>query len=281
MATTAEQFENRIASLSGLPTLPSVVQKIIRMAEDRSSSAGDMADVLSTDQVLSSKILRLVNSPVYGFPGRISTIKHALVLLGSSVVKGLVLGSTVFGDIGRDKGQRLWEHSLACAIMSRRIAKEAGLADVEEVLVAGLLHDLGKVIMWHLAPSDYQAALDKSMEEGLHIGEAERHVFGIDHARVAGWIARQWCFPPRLSEPLSYHHRPELAKQCRDVTAAVHLGDILSRAVGLGFPGDMAMPKLNHEAFQSLRITYPRLDAIIEDAEMEFAAGALVFSLGD
>lgn len=281
MTTTAQQIESRIAALSTLPTLPAVVKKISKMADDHRSSAGDIAQVIGMDQVLCSKILRMVNSPIYGFPGRISTIKHALVLLGFNVVKGLVLGSTVFSQMVNGRSQQLWEHSLGCAVLSRRIARELGLPDVEEVMVAGLLHDLGKVALAHVAGPDYDLALDVAGTNSGYIGQAEIDVFGVDHARIGGWLSEHWCFPPRLAEPLQFHHAPLEAKHSRDVTAVVHLADILARGMGYGFPGDGSMPALNAEAFQSLRLSFAQLDRIIEDADAEYVSGAALFQLGD
>lgn len=281
MTTTAQQLETQIAALGSLPTLPAVVQKICKMADDKSSSASDAAQVIAMDQVLCSKILRMVNSPIYGFPGRISTVKHALVLLGFNVVKGLLLGSAVFSKMVNGRNRALWQHSLGCAVISRRIAREISLPDAEEVMVAGLLHDLGKVVLAQVAGADYDVVLQVAQASGTYIGQAEQDVLGTDHARVGGTLAKQWCFPPRLSEPLQFHHAPGKAVQSRDVTAVVHLADILARGMGYGSPGDTSMPALDQEAFQSLRLSFPQLDKIIEDADAEYSAGAALFDTGD
>jgi putative nucleotidyltransferase with HDIG domain len=278
LTTTAQQIESRISAISNLPTLPEVVQKVSKMASDRNSTAADVAEVISMDPVLCSKILRMVNSPIYGFPGRISTIKHALVLLGFNVVKGLVLGSSVFAQMANERNRALWEHSLGCAVLSRRIAREMGMPDVEEVMVAGLLHDMGKVVLAHLVPQEYDAALERAKEGKLYIGHAEKELLGVDHGGIGAKLSEFWCFPPRLAEPLEFHHNPMAAKKCRDVTAIVHLADVLARGMGYGFPGDMNMPILNQEAFQSLKLTFSQLDTIIADADAEFAAGAAIFS---
>lgn len=277
MAITAERLEKEVAGLSNLPTLPSVVKHISRMVEDRNSSASDIGEAIAKDQVLSAKILRLVNSPVYGFPGRISSVTHALVLLGFNVVKGLVLGTAVFDTLAKS-ARGLWEHSLGCAIVTRRIAKELGIPDPEEIMIAGLLHDLGKAVMAHLAPEDAAAARRLANANRQHIAIAERDIFSVDHARVASWIARDWHLPPRLNEALTYHHRPDLAKTNKRAVAVVHLADILTRSLGYGDPGDPTMPPLDHAAFQELGISFEQIDHIIAQAELEYAAGADIFS---
>jgi len=280
MSMTAEELQRKVTGLSNLPTLPGVARHISRMVEDKGSSASDIGDIIAKDQVLSARILRLVNSPVYGFPGRISSITHALVLLGFNVVKGLVLGTSVFESFAK-QAQGLWEHSLGCAIVSRRLGRELGMPDAEEIMIAGLLHDLGKAVLSHVAEADFSAALALAQEKQCHIAQAERELFGVDHARVASWIADEWHLPPGLSDALKYHHRPDLAKANKPGTAVVHLADILTRGMGYGWPGDNAMPPLDHEAFQSLNISYEQIDRVLVQSEIEYTAGADLFSAGD
>ncbi len=277
MPMTASDIERRVEDLSNLPTLPGVVKVLTSMVESSTAAASDVGEVIAKDQVLSARLLRLVNSPVYGFPGRISSVTHAVVLLGFNVVKGLVLGAAVFDSMATE-AQGLWEHSLGCAVLSRRIAKERRMKDAEEIMVAGLLHDLGKVVLTYLAPDDYAQVRQTAQEHRLHIAEAEREVFGVDHARVAEWIARHWRLPLRLSDPLVYHHAPARAANFREVTAVVHLANILARGMGYGYPGDMTMPALDHEAFHALGLSFPQIDRILEGAEAEYTAGVDVLA---
>lgn len=277
MAIDAKQLEKKVLQVSNLPTLPNVVKDICTMVEDKRTGATDIGELIARDQVLSAKILRLVNSPVYGFPGRISSVTHALVLLGFNVVKGLVLSTAVF-DTFAQHTRGFWQHSLGCAIVSRRLAKELGMPDVEEVMVAGLLHDLGKAVLSFLAPDVFEDALAMAEIDHCHIAVAERELFGVDHARVASWVAREWHLPDRLYDALAYHHRPDLAEAGKQITAVVHLADILTRGMGYGAPGDRAMPPLNHQAFHSLGISYEQIDRVLEQAEMEYGAGADIFT---
>ena len=277
MSTAQSQLENKVRGLINLPTLPGIVRRIGFMASDASASASQIADVIATDQVLSAKLLRLVNSPIYGFPGRISSVTHAVVLLGFNVVKGLVLSSTMFSASGKN-GQGLWEHSLGCALISRRIAKELKMQDPEEVMMAGLLHDLGKVVLSYLGNDEYAGVVEAARGSGCHVGHAEREHYGVDHARVGTWLAHEWHFPNRIAEPMSYHHRPDLAKDCRPIVSIVHLADILTRGMGYGDPGDESMPPFNADAFASLGLSMEVLDKILADVEHEYASGAGVLT---
>jgi putative nucleotidyltransferase with HDIG domain len=273
----APTLESRVRGLINLPTLPGVVRRIGSMATDAKSGAGEIAEAVSADQVLSAKVLRLVNSPVYGFPGRISSVTHAVVLLGFNVVKGLVLSSTMFSQSGR-YGQGLFEHSLGCALLSRRIARELKMSDPEEVMMAGLLHDLGKVVLCYLGQEQYAKVVEVAIDQSCHVAEAERTEYGVDHTRVALWLAQEWHFPNRIWEPMTYHHRPETAKESKATTAVVHVADILTRGMGYGFPGDECMPTLNHAAYSSLNLSFEQIDSMLGDVEAEFAMGSGVFT---
>ena len=274
-----DQLQRKVEDLSNLPTLPGVVQAVCTMVEDQHTSAQDIGEIISRDQVLSAKLLRVVNSPVYGFPGRISSVTHAIVLLGFNVVKGLILSSAVFDGLASGM-QGLWEHSLGVALVSRRMAKELKHSDAEEVMVAGLLHDLGKVVTSYLEPEAYRQATTIAEARHVHIAKAEAEVFGIDHTRVSSWLAWRWHLPERLGDALTYHHRPERAKQGRETTAIVHVADILARGMGYGSGGDPSMPPLHQETFQSLGLSFEQIDAVLADAEQQYAAGADIFKPG-
>ncbi len=279
MPLALEQLEKRVVAMANLPTLPGILTKITQMTEGQESGASDVAQLISTDQVLSAKVLRLVNSPIYGFPGRISSITHAVVLLGFSVIKGLVLGTAVFDTLG-EEGKELWNHSLGCAVLSRRLAMTANLADPEEVMVAGLLHDLGKVALAYVAPGQYSKAVQTAKKDRLYIGDAEQDVFGVSHSRVGGWLCEEWHFPARLTEPLIHHHSPERAKAGEDIAAVIHIADILARGMGYGDAGDNALPPLSHAAFDSLGFSLEDLDDVLQEAEMEYQAGAQTLDSG-
>ena len=151
-------FRKKVEKLSNLPTLPKLLQKFTMMINDPKISIKAFGKELSKDQVLTSRILKLVNSSFYGFPGRISTVTHALVLLGHDAIKGLIITSSIFENISPEAYQ-LWRHSVAVSLMSRAIASELSLPDVEEFAVAGLLHDIGKVILHIEASEEYREVI--------------------------------------------------------------------------------------------------------------------------
>lgn len=279
MSLNAERIKKRVQDLASLPTLSGVVRFVSNMADQDQTTAQDLGKVIAKDQVLSAKLLRLVNSPFYGFPGRISSVSHAIVLLGFNVVKGLALSTTVFDALANEtKG--LWEHSLGVAVLSRRIAKEVGLPEPEEIMIAGLLHDLGKVVLSHLDPEAYRAAMTEAVQSRRHILEVEQEQFGVNHAVVGSWVAETWHLPERLSLTLTLHHAPSRATAHKETVAVVHLADILARGMGYGDGGDAIIPPLDHEAFHRVGLSYHRIDQVLIDAEKEFNSGVDLFRGG-
>lgn len=271
-------LRRKVVDLTALPTLPGVVRFVTSMVEDGNSRMQEVGDIIARDQVLSAKILRMVNSPFYGFPGRISSVTHALVLLGFSVVKGLILSQAVFDNLSAQH-RGLWEHSLGTAMISHRIAKAMGSQDSEEIMIAGLLHDLGKVILAVVDTERYAQATELARTQRLHVAEAERLVFGADHCEVATWICERWHLPVRLVEALCLHHTPHLAKMCPEITNIVHVADIFARAAGYGDPGDLTLPPFDALAFHSLKLEPQRFEAILTEAELDYEEGAVVFGI--
>jgi len=273
-------LQNEIAKFDTLPTVPSSLKKILAVLENPKTSLLDIGTLILNDPVLTSRVLKIANSAIYGFPGRISTINQALLLLGLNIVRGLLLGVSVFEAMQKTM-HGLWEHSINAAVAARDIAIMNGLKEPEEVSVAALLHDIGKVIFSLKFPSDYQNVLEKVNTEGIFIFEAEKAIFGITHAEAAAWVARKWNFPFNLVEAIEYHHKPELSKNVPMHTAIVHISDILVRARGHGFAGDNFVPPVNYRAWDMVNLSEADIKEIfihMEDSLQE--AESLDFSDG-
>ena len=187
----AEKIKAITKRMQSLPTLPQVVKQFTAMVENPDVTAHEVGRLISSDQVLAGKVLRLVNSPFYGFPGRISSVSHAIILLGFDVIKGVVLSASVF-DIMEQSMLGLWEHSLASAVVAGSLCRELGLPDAEEVSTAALLHDIGKVLVKVSLPEDYEQVATLVGERQCSFREAELEVLGVDHGDIGAWLAKEW-----------------------------------------------------------------------------------------
>ena len=256
-------------ALKNVPTLPGVFEKISRLIESSSTTAEDVANIISSDQALSAKVLRVVNSVFYGFPGRISNLTHALIILGFDVVKGLVLSTSVF-DMMLAKGfHGLWEHSLGCAVTAGVIARKTNDPHPEEVSIAALLHDIGKVIL-KIELSKESSRIDQAvLEKQISTYEAEEEILGFNHTTVGNWLCQEWHLPNKLSDPITYHHRPRLSRLAQGPTAIVHVANVLVRGIGFGFPGDNLVPKIEPVAWKVLDISDSLLEEIIREMDDE------------
>lgn len=265
MDNKRNELKKIIMDTKTLPTLPSVINKLNSLSDNDKASIQEMAKIVSSDQVLSARILRLANSPSYGFY-RVSTISNAMILLGVNVVKSLALSSSIF-EIMEKNSVGLWEHSLGVGVASNLLARKLGLPECEEIATAGLLHDIGKVIISLKCSEAEQDILEIVKERQVYIAEAEQEVIDTDHAEVGGWLAKSWFLPDKLSEPIAYHHDIAKSENHRIKTSVVHIADALVKASGFGNSGDGFVPPIQQLAWDVLKLNGQILKELVEEVE--------------
>jgi HD-like signal output (HDOD) protein len=265
-------LRHQIERLGELPTLPEVVQKIVSMSTRPDTSAEDLGCLIEKDQVLAAKVLRLANSPFYGFPSRIASVSHAVALLGFNAVKSLTLCATAFGMMEAAGMLPLWRHSLGVAIMAQVLASRMSVKQTDEVFVAGLLHDLGKVVLHVKAPELTAQIEHKARERDQAIRDLEQEVLGVTHDEIGGWLAEAWRLPTSLKESLSCHHKPTLAAYAKLQAAIVHVADLLVTAMGLSGSPDDLVPPLSQPAWELVGLDDESLVTCLAQAEDEFQA---------
>ncbi|MGD9140157.1 MAG: HDOD domain-containing protein [bacterium] len=226
-------------ALKSLPTLPPVLTVVNKMLADEDAPLREVAQALSSDEGLTSRVLRLVNSAYYGLPRRISTVPLAITILGAKAVKNQVV-NIAFADLmnslggGRKEYALLWRHAIRTGAWAKAIAAKFGSADEEEAFTAGLVHDIGKALALRLKPADYGKLVLESARSGKDLRGVEEQVLGFDHARIGAWAAEKWKLPQTLVGSIRWHHEPEGVRDeeeiIRKLVETVHLADILAKA---------------------------------------------------
>ena len=267
MVANQEEIRKALREIKNLPTLPGIVIKLTKMAEDPDSTPEQIGRVISKDYILAAKLLKLVNSAFYGFPQSINSISNAIILLGFNVIKSLIISASIF-EFMEKQDTELWEHSLGCAVVCNVLARHLGLDDPEEVSTVGLIHDIGKVAIKMELPAEYEAVSLMVKDKAMCRMYAERWVLGLDHAHVGGWLAKRWNLPENLWATIACHHKPEQAKRKNKIAAAVvHFSDIIIRGLGYGHGDDIWVPALDETAWQLLKLSPKDLDKIIGEVE--------------
>ena len=265
MTDKRSKLKKIILDTKTLPTLPSVIHKLNSLSDNERSSVREMARIVSSDQVLSARILRLANSPSYGFH-KVSTISNAMILLGVNVVKSLALSSSIFAIMEKES-VGLWEHSLAVGVAANLIARKLGLQECEEIATAGLLHDIGKVIIALKCNEAEKSILNLVNERQMYCIEAEREIIDTDHAEIGGWLSKNWFLPDKLSEPIAFHHNVAQSVHHCLKTSVVHIADVIVKASGFGCSGDCFVPQIEDIAWNTLQLNEKMLAELVDEIE--------------
>jgi putative nucleotidyltransferase with HDIG domain len=269
-----KDIQKVIKSIDKLPTLPLIVTKLSDLVTNPHTSASDIQNVITKDQALSARVLKLVNSAFYGFSERISSISHAIVILGFNTIKNIALSASVFEMFDKNQQGQLdkegfWMHSIAVAGASKLIAKHLKLTTLEDIFVAGLLHDVGKVILDQFVHEDYKTVFERIASKNILIGEAEYEVLELTHSQVGAYLATNWKLPSALVQMIGLHHRPDLAGEFAKHTFCVHLADILVRALEIGNGGDKRIPFACKPLWEEYGFDAAWIRRILEDMEEE------------
>ncbi len=256
-AAKARAIAQRIMSL---PTLPTVVAKMIEMIDDPKTNAVSLSKLIETDQVLTAKVLKLANSAYYGLPRQIGSLNMAVVVIGFSALRNIVLGLTVVERFSKNWDgyfdfSQFWEHAVACGVASRYLARDHGYLNAEEAFATGLLHDLGKLIFNQYLPEDFDRIVRLVHKKNIPFEQAELEVVGISHAEVGGLLAEHWRLPKRLVDGIAFHHRPSQATNGSLLPAVVHVADAVCHEAHITQILDTKVaPTLEAEACRALGI---------------------------
>ncbi len=274
---TLDELIATIKKTDNIPTLPKVLSKISEETDNDNFSIKNIGELMSRDVSLSARILRIVNSPFYGFPQRIYSINHAIVLLGSNVLKSIIISTSVFTAM-KEAMTGLSEHSLFCAFTAKHIAnaleilkkddiraKKINGIDQDMMFSAGLLHDIGKIIIATTFKEDFKKIIQIATESKKKLSDIEHDVLNISHDQLGYMLIKEWNLPPSIYLPIKYHHNVSLAEDFKAETAILNLADFLTRALGIGFSGSSYLEAINQDALKILGVDVNFIKSVIEE----------------
>ncbi len=213
-AAQMARLRAQIINSKDLPTIPVLLARILSVVDGERSSTRDLVEVMQRDQALTARVLRLANSGFFGFAREVSTLPRAIMVLGFSTVRSLALGVKVWESFlghGGASVTALWEHAALVGGAARLIAQRVRAAEPEEIFTAGLLHDVGRVVLALRFPAEYATVLaggPPAAADDVPLEERERAAFGIDHAQAGAWLTETWALPPMIVETAATHHDP-------------------------------------------------------------------------
>lgn len=249
-----------VEKVKDFPTLPTIYSALLEVIANPRSTAQDVADVISKDQASSTKILRTVNSSIYGIRNEIDTISQAVFHLGFNEVKNLVISLSMVDMMSNTKSLvdfnvvDFWKHSIAVGVITRFIGKLKGIRNIENYFLSGIIHDFGKLFFLKNFYKEYEQVIKIVSNEDKTIKDAEKEIFGTNHTEIGAMLAKKWALPGSIANSIQYHEEGTIDGKDDVLVASVHLANIVARAMSLGNPGDHLIPRPNKKVVEYLNI---------------------------
>ena len=259
-----------------LPEIPSIVFELNEVIANPLSSAEDIAQVVHRSPSLTALLLKIVNSPFYGFPSKIDKISLAVTLIGTREISGLALGISIISQFNNIPKEILsmysfLRHSLACGIISRILAAHKSIPQTEQLFVSGLLHDLGRLILYSYFPEESLNILGRARLSDKLLYQQETDYLGCNHTHLVKQLLQQWKLPMVLENNVFYHHNPSEAQQPIPATL-VHLADVITNSLGIGTSGERYVPPLDNAAWENLGLSPTCFDVVVKQATHQYFA---------
>jgi putative nucleotidyltransferase with HDIG domain len=258
LASVADKI---LAHINNLPTLPTVYSAISEAMQNPLVTTDEIARIISSDQSTAFKVIKVANSAYYGFTTKIDTISNAIFYLGFNEIKNLVLAVSIMNMFSKNKlllkfkPVDFWAHSIAVGVASRLIGESVGNINLDNYFLAGVLHDIGKLIFFEYISDEYANVLTYSEESAIEIREAELKILGINHQTIGGLVADQWKLPSNIKNVIRYHHNPNIVTSAdKLMVSVIHLADILVKSLCLGYSGDNFVPRPDKEIVANLKL---------------------------
>lgn len=268
----ASPIETLITGIPSLGSCAAVLDEIELVLSDPASTLATVGDVIEKDPDLTARLLKLGNSSFFGFPSRVETVSETISLIGIQQVHDLISVATVvkiFNGLPADlvDMESFWKHSLACGIAARILAMARRVPKPEKYFVAGLLHDVGRLVLYSRSPEKAREVF-KSVQNGrCLLREGEKEALGFDHTEIGEALLRCWNYPANLVQTIRYHHQPISAGTFQLEASLVHVADALVNAMQLGSSGERFVPPLQWQAWERLSLPIEIIESTMESVD--------------
>lgn len=263
--------------ISGIPTLGSygdILNEMEEVLNDPDSTLTDVGHVIEKDPDLTARLLKLGNSSFFGFPSRMETVAETISLIGIQQVQDLISVSVVV-EIFEGVSEELvnmgsfWKHSMACGLAARQLALARRVPKPEKFFVAGLLHDIGRLVLYSRTPEDAQNVFRVYLTDKVLLRDAEQQVLGFDHTEIGEALLKAWNYPVNLINAVRFHHQPMSAGPFQLESSIVHVADHIVNALQLGCSGERWIPPLQTKAWDRLNLPVETLDSVVETVDSQ------------
>jgi HD-like signal output (HDOD) protein len=274
MTVTVEEL---IKDINTLVSFPVVGIRVNEMVNNPNVSASEIGKVIGQDPALTARLLRIANSAAFGLAAQVSTVSRAVTVIGNKLIRDLVLATSTinaFEGIPNElvSMENFWRHSLLCGLAARILAERRHMKNTETLFIAGMLHDVGQLVIFRKMPKQAKEALLLSIEgpEDFALHNAERQIFGFDHAQVGAALLRHWNFPPLLVECAEYHHAPTKAKNFPVEAALVHIANSVAQLAEIDSVQEEHALLTEDAAWAATGLTKDAIEPTVRAAQKQF-----------
>jgi putative nucleotidyltransferase with HDIG domain len=272
------EYRRIVSAIEEVPTLPAVAIRVSEIAGDENRfSFSNVSKIIEMDPSLAARILKFANSPLYARGEDITTLQRATSFLGANMIRNLALSAAVFNIFGSDKGEvngfsvpDFWRHSTASALVARTLALRLHFRDPDEAFLAGLLHDIGKIAMYHCLPNEMAEVMRTMQGTRETMSKVEQEVLGTDHTEIGKWVAQHWNLPKRVVEPIWLHHQPLSGRSHDELSNPAFLAQFADAIVNLYHIGSSGNDRLSPPLDPYLRATGMKLGEVEQLVQSTF-----------
>lgn len=263
-------IDNILDHVQKLPSMPSIVLEILDSFDNENVNLTTLANKISRDQAVVARVMRVANSPFFGLSGQVSSISEAVSVLGFNNLRGMVMAAGIINALPCPRQDFdwtvFWRHSIRTAVCAKVLAKGVGLSP-ETAFTAGLLHDIGKLVMGVYFPQAFEQAHELDAGSTIETLRAERTALGMDHAEIGGEVAKRWHFPPEIREAVELHHSEVMAGVERTLTDVIYVANLFAHALDDSHIQQTGEVHLATAARLRLEIDGDKLETLAEEAQ--------------